>query len=79
VIAVAEMFGISGRRAELVALLERFERQAADGRGCRCYTFAATLADPARCHSTNGSRREPDPGHPKRVMPRHRRLPTVVP
>jgi quinol monooxygenase YgiN len=46
VIAVADMFGISGRRDELVALLERFGRRAAGEPGCRRYTFAATLADP---------------------------------
>jgi quinol monooxygenase YgiN len=48
VIAVAEMFGISGRREELVALLEGFERWATGEPGCRRYTFAATLADPSR-------------------------------
>jgi quinol monooxygenase YgiN len=48
VIAVAEMFGISGRRNELGAVLERFERWAAGERGCRRYVFAATLADPSR-------------------------------
>jgi quinol monooxygenase YgiN len=48
VIAFAEMFGISGRRDELAALLERFERWAAGEPGCRRYTFAATLADPSR-------------------------------
>jgi quinol monooxygenase YgiN len=48
VIAVAEMFGISGRRDDLVAVLERSERQAAAEAGCRRYTFAATLADPNR-------------------------------
>lgn len=48
VIAVAEMFGISGRRDELVALLERFERWAAGEPGRRRYTFAAALADPSR-------------------------------
>src|SRR5438270_13528657 len=42
------MFGISGRREELAALLERFERWATGEPGCRRYTFAATLADPAR-------------------------------
>lgn len=46
VVAVAEMFGIRGRRAELVALLARFERRAANEPGCTRYTFAATLADP---------------------------------
>lgn len=48
VIAVAEMFGISGRREELAALLQRFERWAAGEPGCRRYTFAAALADPSR-------------------------------
>ena len=48
VIAVAEMFGISGRRDELALLLERFERWAAGEPGCRRYTFAAALADPSR-------------------------------
>jgi quinol monooxygenase YgiN len=48
VFAVAEMFGIAGRRAEVVALLEDFERGAAAQRGCRRYAFAATLADPDR-------------------------------
>ena len=48
VIAVAEMFGISGRRDELAELLARFERWAAGEPGCRRYTFAAALADPSR-------------------------------
>jgi quinol monooxygenase YgiN len=48
VIAIAEMFGISGRRDELATLLERFERWAAGEPGCRRYTFAAALADPSR-------------------------------
>ena len=48
IIAVADMYGISGRRDELVALLERFERWAAGEPGCRRYTFGATLADPSR-------------------------------
>jgi quinol monooxygenase YgiN len=47
-IAVAEMFGISGRRDELMELLQRFERWAAGEPGCRRYTFGATLADPSR-------------------------------
>jgi quinol monooxygenase YgiN len=46
VIAVAHMFGLSGLRTELRALLESFEREAAGAPGCRRYTFAATLADP---------------------------------
>jgi quinol monooxygenase YgiN len=49
VIAVAEIFGISGRREELTRVLERFERWAAGEPGCRRYVFAATLADPSRC------------------------------
>jgi quinol monooxygenase YgiN len=48
VIAVAEMFGISGRREELAALLEGLERQAVEQSGCRRYTVVATLADPTR-------------------------------
>jgi quinol monooxygenase YgiN len=48
VIAVAEMFGISGRRDELTGLLERFERWAAGEPGCTRYVFAAALADPSR-------------------------------
>jgi quinol monooxygenase YgiN len=48
VIAVAEMFGISGRREELASLLERFERWATGEPGCRRYVFAAALADPSR-------------------------------
>lgn len=48
VVAVAEMFGIGGRRDELAALLEPFERWAAREPGCRRYTFAAALADPSR-------------------------------
>jgi quinol monooxygenase YgiN len=47
VIAVAEMFGISGRQDELAALLERFESWAGGEPGCRRYIFAATLADPS--------------------------------
>ncbi len=48
VIAFAELFGIAGRRPELVALLEDAERRVAAEPGCRRYTFAATLADPDR-------------------------------
>jgi quinol monooxygenase YgiN len=35
-------------RGELVALLQRFEKQAAAEAGCKRFTFAATLADPDR-------------------------------
>jgi quinol monooxygenase YgiN len=48
VIALADLFGIDGRRPELVALLERSERDAVAEPGCRRYTFAATLSDPDR-------------------------------
>jgi quinol monooxygenase YgiN len=48
VIALGDMFAISGRRDEVANLLERFERWAAGEPGCRRYTFAATLADPGR-------------------------------
>jgi quinol monooxygenase YgiN len=48
VVAVAEMYGIAGRRPELVALLEEAERWAAAQPGCRRYTFAAALSDPDR-------------------------------
>jgi quinol monooxygenase YgiN len=48
VIAIADMFGIGGRRSELVALLEHQERDAAVEAGCRRYTLAAALADPDR-------------------------------
>jgi quinol monooxygenase YgiN len=48
VLAVGEMFGISGRREELTRLLERFERWAAGEPGCRRYVFSAALADPSR-------------------------------
>jgi quinol monooxygenase YgiN len=48
VIAIADMFGISGRRDELATLLERFGSWAGGEPGCRRYIFAATLADPSR-------------------------------
>ena len=48
VIVVADMFGISGRRSELVEVLRRSERAAGQGSGCRRYTFAAALSDPDR-------------------------------
>ena len=63
VIAVAEMFGISGRREELTRLPERFERRAGGEPGCRRYVFAAALADPSRF----GARRRSTPT----IAPRH--------
>ena len=46
--AIADMFGIGGRRTELVALLEDSERRTAAEPGCRRYAFAAALTDPDR-------------------------------
>jgi quinol monooxygenase YgiN len=48
VAAIAELYGISGRRHELVALLAEAEREAIAQSGCIRYSFAATLADPDR-------------------------------
>ena len=48
VVAIADLYGISGRRDELVALLAEAEREAAAQSGCIRYSFAATLADPDR-------------------------------
>jgi quinol monooxygenase YgiN len=48
VIAIAEMFGISGRRDELATHLERFGSWAGGEPGCKRYIFGATLADPSR-------------------------------
>jgi quinol monooxygenase YgiN len=48
VIAIADLFGISGRRQELVRLLAAAERDAASQPGCVRYAFAATIADPDR-------------------------------
>jgi quinol monooxygenase YgiN len=45
VIAIAEIFGISGRRGELIDLLTRTERQARGFPGGRRYFFAARLAE----------------------------------
>jgi quinol monooxygenase YgiN len=47
-IAVGDMYGISGRRDELATRLAQFESWAAGEPGCRRYTFAATIADPSR-------------------------------
>ena len=48
VVAVGELFGISGRRQELRAVLADAERDAAGRPGCVRYSFAATVADPDR-------------------------------
>jgi len=46
VIAVADVFGVSGRRRELLSALADAERQAADQPGCVRYAFAETITDP---------------------------------
>ena len=46
VIAIADIFGISGRRNELVDLLIRTERRAREFPGSRRYVFAARLEAP---------------------------------
>jgi quinol monooxygenase YgiN len=46
VVAVADMYGVSGRRAELAEALRAGERRAAGRLGCLRYTFAAALAEP---------------------------------
>ncbi len=48
VIAVADMFGIEGGRDELAEVLQSFERDAQREAGCRRYTFAVTVTDPAQ-------------------------------
>ena len=48
VVAIADLYGISGRRDELVAPLAEAERAAVAQSGCIRYSFAATLADPDR-------------------------------
>src|SRR3954469_12368532 len=46
IVAVVDVFGISGRRQQLEAALAAAERDAAGQSGCLRYSFAATLADP---------------------------------
>jgi quinol monooxygenase YgiN len=46
IIAVADMFGLSGRRQDLEAVLADAERDAAAQPGCLRYSFATTIADP---------------------------------
>jgi quinol monooxygenase YgiN len=46
VIAIADLFGISGRRRELQDVLAGAEREAARLPGCTRYSFAAAVADP---------------------------------
>jgi quinol monooxygenase YgiN len=46
IVAISDLFGVSGRRHELIAALAGAEREAADQPGCVRYAFAATIADP---------------------------------
>jgi quinol monooxygenase YgiN len=46
IVAVADLFGVSGRRHELVDALKGEQRVAAEQPGCVRYSFAATIADP---------------------------------
>lgn len=46
IVAVADLFGVSSERDQLIALLAKAEREAAEQPGCVRYAFAATLADP---------------------------------
>jgi quinol monooxygenase YgiN len=46
VVAVADMYGLSGRRAELVEALRAGERGAAGRPGCLRYAFSARVAEP---------------------------------
>jgi quinol monooxygenase YgiN len=48
VVAVADMFGLSGRRDELIAVLGDAERVARTKPGCRRYAFAAAIAEADR-------------------------------
>jgi quinol monooxygenase YgiN len=46
VVAVADLFGISGRRQELVSVLADAERDAAGRPGCLRYGFASAISEP---------------------------------
>ena len=46
IVAVADLFGINGRRQDLLAALTTAEREAAGQPGCVRYAFAATIAEP---------------------------------
>jgi quinol monooxygenase YgiN len=45
-VAVADLYGLIGRRPELQRLFETVERDAVGRAGCVRYTFAATIAEP---------------------------------
>jgi quinol monooxygenase YgiN len=46
IVAVADLYGISGRRQELLAVLASAERDAAEQPGCVRYSFATSIAEP---------------------------------
>ena len=46
IVAVADVFGISGRRQQLEAALAEAEHDATGRPGCLRYSFAATTSDP---------------------------------
>ena len=46
IVAVADIYGIAGRRQELVAALSDAQRDASGRDGCLRYSVAATLEDP---------------------------------
>ena len=46
ILVVADIYGIAGRRQELVDALSAFAREAGAQDGCLRYTVAATLDDP---------------------------------
>jgi quinol monooxygenase YgiN len=48
VLVIADIYGIAGRRQELVAALTSFAGEASTQDGCLRYTVAATLDDPDR-------------------------------
>jgi quinol monooxygenase YgiN len=45
VVAIADMFGLAGRRQELVATLAESQRRATAKPGCVRYAFAETIAE----------------------------------
>jgi quinol monooxygenase YgiN len=45
-VAVAEMYGLSGRRPDLLRVLADAERDAGGHPGCVRYSFAETIAEP---------------------------------
>jgi quinol monooxygenase YgiN len=47
-VAIADLFGIAGRRDDLLALLGAAQRDAAAQPGCLRYTYAAALGEPDR-------------------------------